>query len=232
MIGIIGAMDSEIARYLEEMTSVKTEDLFGISFHQGELWDVPVVVCKCGVGKVNAAMCTQILGQHYQVKQLIFTGVAGALHPDLDIGDIVISSECQYHDMDVTALGFPKGMIPFQETSIFPANPNLIQLAQGAGQRIEGVQVLVGKVLSGDQFISNKETVTNLHEEMNGICVEMEGAAVAHVAHMMQIPYVVIRSISDRADHSANVNFLEFEKMAAERSCQMVQDMFQQITNV
>ncbi|RAL25648.1 5'-methylthioadenosine/adenosylhomocysteine nucleosidase [Thermoflavimicrobium daqui] len=224
-IALIGAMDSEIAYYLSEMKGTRTESVYGFTFHHGNLWNTPVVVCKTGVGKVNAAICTQILVERFHVELIIFTGVAGALHPDLEIGDIVISSECQYHDMDASPVGFPKGTIPFQDTSIFPAEQKLIQLAVKAGKQIEGVKVLTGKVLSGDQFISNVDIVKSLYEELSGVCVEMEGAAVAHVAFLTGIPYVVIRSMSDRADHSAHVNFYEFEKLAAARSCEMVRFM-------
>ncbi|SFI97462.1 5'-methylthioadenosine/adenosylhomocysteine nucleosidase [Thermoflavimicrobium dichotomicum] len=229
-IGLIGAMDSEIAHYLSEMESTQTETVYGINFHHGYLWNTPVVVCKSGVGKVNAAVCTQTLIDRFQVNQIIFTGVAGALHPDLDVGDIVISTECQYHDIDASSVGFPKGTIPFQETSIFPADRQLVELAVEAGKKMDGIKVLTGKILSGDQFISSVETGKALYEQMNGACVEMEGAAVAHVAFLAGIPYVVIRSMSDRADHSAHVNFYEFEKMAAERSCLIVRHMLNRLS--
>ncbi|SEM69909.1 5'-methylthioadenosine/adenosylhomocysteine nucleosidase [Lihuaxuella thermophila] len=228
IVGIIGAMDAEIARFLEEMQQVETREIQGIHYHKGELSGVPVVVCKSGVGKVNAAVCTQLLIDRYRVESVIFTGVAGALHSDLDIGDLVISTECQQHDMDASPLGFPKGTIPFQETSVFPADPGLIEWAKKAGESIEGVKVLTGKVLSGDQFISDVEKVKQLREEFNGACVEMEGAAVAHVCHLSGVPYVVIRSMSDRADQTAQVNFLEFTELAAERSCLMVRHLLQQ----
>lgn len=228
IIGIIGAMDSEIARFLDEMELLDSVRIQGITYHRGKLCHVPVVVCKSGVGKVNAAICTQILIDRFQVESVIFTGVAGALHPNLEIGDLVISTECQQHDIDASPLGFPKGTIPFQETSVFPADAHLIEWATSAGEQIKGVKVLTGKVLSGDQFISDVEMVKHLRDQFNGYCVEMEGAAVAHVCHLSKIPYVVIRSMSDRADHSAQVNFMEFTELAAERSCAMVRHMLQQ----
>jgi adenosylhomocysteine nucleosidase len=223
-IGLIGAMDSEIAHYLEAMESVESQTIYGIQFYQGRLEQHPVVLCKSGVGKVNAAICTQLLIERFRIEKIIFTGVAGALHPDLDIGDIVISTECQYHDIDASVLGFPKGTIPFQETSIFPADPDLIQLAVEAGEQI-GKQ----KVLSGDQFISDPQLVRLLHQDLSGVCVEMEGAAVAHVCFLTGVPYVVIRSMSDRADQSAHVNFVEFEKLAAKRSYRLVCSILQKL---
>jgi adenosylhomocysteine nucleosidase len=227
VIGIIGAMDSEIAKLLDEMGEVQTEEFQGICYHRGMLSGVPAVVTKSGVGKVNAAVCTQLLIDRFSVNAVIFTGVAGALHPDLDIEDIVISTECQQHDIDASVLGFPKGTIPFQEVSVFPADRQLIEWAKLAGKRIEGVKVVVGKVLSGDQFISDPAKVAELRDEFHGVCVEMEGAAVAHVCHLANVPYVVIRSMSDRADHSAHVNFVEFTERAAERSCAIVRGMLE-----
>ncbi|MBA4492831.1 5'-methylthioadenosine/adenosylhomocysteine nucleosidase [Paenactinomyces guangxiensis] len=229
MIGIIGAMDSEISRFLDEMEQVETQEFFGIVYYRGKLCNVPAVVCKSGVGKVNAAVCTQVLIDRYQAESVIFTGVAGALHPELEIGDLVISTECQQHDIDASPLGFPQGTIPFQEASVFPADACLIERAKKAGGQIEGVKVLLGKVLSGDQFISDVRKVKELREKFNGTCVEMEGAAVAHVCHLIGVPYVVIRSMSDRADHSAQVNFMEFTELAAERSCAMVRNMLLQM---
>ncbi|MGA9174724.1 MAG: 5'-methylthioadenosine/adenosylhomocysteine nucleosidase [Thermoactinomyces sp.] len=229
-IGLIGAMDEEIASLLEKMDQVETQKVYHTTYYTGIIKDTPVVVCKSGVGKVNGAICTQILIDRFHVEAVIFTGVAGALHPDLDIGDLVISTECQQHDLDASALGFPKGTIPFQETSVFPADPQLIRWAVKAGETLEGVRVRLGKVLSGDQFISDINKGAELREQLNGDCVEMEGAAVAHVCHLSGIPYVVIRSMSDRADHSADVNFAEFTKLAAERSSALVTKILEQRT--
>ncbi|WP_124728046.1 5'-methylthioadenosine/adenosylhomocysteine nucleosidase [Staphylospora marina] len=223
--GIIGAMDSEVAKLLEVMTEKETHVIQGITYHRGMLEGVPVVVTRSGVGKVNAAVCTQLLIDRFGVNAVIFTGVAGALHPDLDIGDIVISTDCQQHDIDASVLGFPRGTVPFQEVSVFPADETLIERAKQAGESIEGVTVATGRVLSGDQFISDPAKVKELREMFDGACVEMEGAAVAHVCHLAGVPYVVIRSMSDRADHSANVNFVEFTELAAERSCAIVRGM-------
>jgi len=137
---------------------------------------VSVVLCKSGVGKVNAAVSTQVLIDQYQVDAVIFTGVAGALHPDLDIGDIVISTECQQHDVDASPLGFAPGEIPFQETSVFQADPHLVALAEEASEKASGGKTMKGKILSGDQFISDTERVRKLHERFGGnVCGEWKG---------------------------------------------------------
>ncbi|MCL6606269.1 MAG: 5'-methylthioadenosine/adenosylhomocysteine nucleosidase [Paenibacillus sp.] len=217
IIGIIGAMDAEISLLLEGMENKVTEVKCGITYHKGTFASKSVVVCKSGVGKVNAAVTTQILVDTFHVSQVLFTGVAGALHPKLNIGDIVISSECMQHDMDVSALGYPRGIIPYQEVSSFPADPNLMVLAENACRMLK-VNSVTGKVLSGDQFIASVQTVTMLREQLNGVCAEMEGAAVAQVCYMNSTPFVIIRSMSDKADGSAHVNFPEFTVEASRRS--------------
>src|SRR5690606_30815509 len=149
-----------------------------------------------------------------------------AVHPELNIGDIVISSSCQQHDMDVTPLGFARGMIPYQDVSDFPADKKLIRLAEEACSKLcEDNNFIVGKVLSGDQFISDYDYVRELHETMDGACVEMEGAAVAQVCHVNGVPYVILRSMSDKADGTADVNFAEFTVLAARHSFEILNEM-------
>ncbi|MNI56329.1 Aminodeoxyfutalosine nucleosidase [compost metagenome] len=175
------------------------------------------MLCKSGVGKVNAAVTTQILLDTFGVSKVLFTGVAGAVHPGLDIGDIVISSRCIQHDMDVTALGYPKGVIPYQEVSTFEADEALVQLAEQACKELKQ-HAVTGIVLSGDQFIASSEVVASLREQLNGACAEMEGAAVAQVCYMNGAPFVIIRSMSDKADGSAHVNYRDFTVLASQRS--------------
>jgi adenosylhomocysteine nucleosidase len=225
---IIGAMEEEIERIREELDHTSASTHAGITFYEGSWHGCNVVLCKSGVGKVNAAVCTQLLVERFHVTRVIFTGVAGAVEPSLNIGDLVISTECIQHDVDVTALGFARGVIPYSETSSFPADDKLVQLAYQASEAMDGKkQVWKGRVLSGDQFIADKEHVKRLFEEFQGACIEMEGAAVAQVCAMNRIPYVVIRSISDKADGSAHVNFAEFTKLASLHSYQLVSHMIQ-----
>ncbi|MFC3768902.1 5'-methylthioadenosine/adenosylhomocysteine nucleosidase [Paenibacillus sp. GCM10012303] len=224
-IGLIGAMAEEIERIEERLTNEKVTDKAGIRFMEGTFCGKSVVLCRSGVGKVNAAVCTQLLIDQFGVDAIIFTGVAGALDPALDIGDIVISSDCMQHDMDASALGFPRGTIPFADTSVFPADQALVKLAVQAGEQQESGRIVCGRVLSGDQFIADRDTVKLLHEQLGGTCTEMEGSAVAQVCAMNGIPYVVIRSMSDKADGSAHVNFSEFTVKAADRSYAIVERM-------
>ncbi|WP_223066440.1 5'-methylthioadenosine/adenosylhomocysteine nucleosidase [Paenibacillus caui] len=225
-IGILGAMDEEIKLLLQQMDSKETHTHAGISFIAGTFQGRSVVVCKSGVGKVNAAVTTQLLIDRFKVASVLFTGVAGAVNPKLQIGDIVISSSCQQHDMDVTALGFERGVIPYQEVSDFPADNGLVQLAKEACEKVcRDHQFMVGKVLSGDRFVADRAAVQDLHDAMNGACVEMEGAAVAQVCFMNSVPYVVLRSMSDKADGSAHVNFAEFTVEASNRSYAILSEM-------
>lgn len=229
-IGIIGAMDEEIALYMEGMGQPATTQKAGITYYSGEWEGQQVVLCKSGVGKVNAAVTTQILIDQFSVDHVIFTGVAGALHPDLNIGDIVVSTDCLQHDMDVTALGFEPGQIPYTEQWIWKADDKLTEQAVEAGKALEaGVQVVTGRILSGDQFVASREKVAALYEQFGAHCTEMEGAAVAQVCAMNHVPFVVVRSMSDKADGSAHVNFLEFTKLASERSYAIVKNMLASI---
>lgn len=225
-IGIIGAMDEEIALYMEAMSQTTTTVKAGMTYYSGQLEGNDVVLCKSGVGKVNAAVTTQILIDQFQVKRVIFTGVAGAVHPELNIGDIVVSTDCIQHDMDVTPLGFAPGQIPYTEQWIWKADQTLMEKAVEAGKELEaGVQVVTGRILSGDQFVASREKVAALYEQFGAHCTEMEGAAVAQVCAMNSIPFVVVRSMSDKADGSAHVNFVEFTKLASQRSFAIVSKM-------
>lgn len=228
-VGIMGAMNEEIQRLHEHVQVAQTTVRAGIEFVSGTLHGQSVIFCKSGVGKVNAAVCTQALID-LGVDGIIFTGVAGAVDPRLNIGDIVISSSCLQHDMDVTPLGFAKGQIPYQEVWQFEADEQLVQLAQAACERqLHNRQSIVGKVLSGDQFIASRELVQQFYDELQGTCVEMEGAALAQVCHMNAVPFVVIRSMSDKADGSAHANFATFTVEASNQSYQIIDDLIRHL---
>ncbi|AFH64368.1 5'-methylthioadenosine/adenosylhomocysteine nucleosidase [Paenibacillus caseinilyticus] len=228
-IGVIGAMKEEIELFHEGMKGVTQTVKAGITFYEGTFHDRSIVLCKSGVGKVNAAVTTQILIDTFGVEAVLFTGVAGAVDPGLDVGDIVVSTECLQHDMDVTALGFPRGTIPYEATSLFAADEKLRKLAAEVSAELFGARVKEGRVLSGDQFISSRETVSQLYTELSGACTEMEGAAVAQACSMNGIPFVIIRSMSDKADGSAHVNFAEFTQQASENSFRIIDGMLQRL---
>ncbi|RUS48346.1 5'-methylthioadenosine/adenosylhomocysteine nucleosidase [Cohnella sp. AR92] len=229
MIGIIGAMQEEIDLLYGQMKDRVEMNRSGIVFFSGSLNNKPVVLCKSGVGKVNAAVYTQVLIDRFSVKSVIFTGVAGAVDPELNIGDIVISTSCLQHDVDVTALGYPRGVIPYQETSEWKSDEKLSEIAEQAGETVLPGRVKLGKVLSGDQFIADREKVKELYETFGGACTEMEGAAVAQVCAMNGVGFVIIRSMSDKADGSASVNFAEFTVAASNNSYKIVNEMLKRI---
>lgn len=225
VIGVIGAMQEEIEHFLPHLGNVEEIQHAGITYRKGTFHNQTIVLVKSGVGKVNASVCTQILIDRFGVSKIIFTGVAGALHPDLDIGDIVVSKDLMQHDVDVTALDYKRGEIPDFPVSVFVADEELVALAEKASEQVVDRKVIVGRILSGDTFVADRDQVKQLHQEMEGACTEMEGAAVAQVAYMNRIPFVVIRSMSDKADGSAHVNYREFVEVAAQKSYEIVEKM-------
>ncbi|UVI27869.1 5'-methylthioadenosine/adenosylhomocysteine nucleosidase [Paenibacillus spongiae] len=227
-IGIIGAMAEEIDLLHKHVQTSVSFEKAGITYVEGTLHGRPVIFCKSGVGKVNAAVCTQLMIDA-GVDCVLFTGVAGAVDPSLNIGDIVVSTTCLQHDMDCTPLGFARGQVPYQDVWEYEADSRLIELALDACDRLFPGRSVRGKVLSGDQFVASREAVRLLHEELNGACTEMEGAALAQVCAMNDTPFVVIRAMSDKADGSAHVNFSEFTVEAAVNSHRIIDDMIQRM---
>ena len=224
--GIIGAMDEEVNSLKEALEEKRISTIAGMEFCEGRLDGADVVVVKCSVGKVNAAACTQILIDRFGVGQIINTGVAGSLDAAIDIGDIVVSTEAVQHDMDVTALGYAPGEIPYSNTSVFPADEAMRRSAlQAAGAVAPDIHAFEGRVCSGDQFIASRGQKEAILSAFGGLCCEMEGAAIAQVCHLNGTPYVIIRAISDKADDSEEVSYMEFEKAAAERCAAMTRYM-------
>ncbi|MBE7002059.1 MAG: 5'-methylthioadenosine/adenosylhomocysteine nucleosidase [Ruminococcaceae bacterium] len=224
-LGIIGAMDVEVATLKEKMTDKNEKTVAGAVYCEGKLEKLPVVVVQCGVGKVNAALCVQVLCDCFDVTHIVNTGVAGSLDAKLDIGDFVISRDAVYHDFDCTALGYSVGQVPGLAVKAFPADAKLMELALSAAQN-HG-QACVGRVASGDQFVCQTEQKQRIIENTGAICTEMEGAAIAHTAWRNGIPFVVIRAISDKADDSAEMDYPTFEAIAAKRCAAVTQTMAQ-----
>ncbi|MDT8859367.1 5'-methylthioadenosine/adenosylhomocysteine nucleosidase [Alkalihalobacillus sp. MEB130] len=225
-IGIIGAMNEEIERMKTEMEIVETHIFATVTFYEGKMNGQDLILCKCGVGKVNAALTSQILIDKFTISHLLFTGVAGAVDDSLDVGDLVISTSAMQHDLDVTPLGFKKGEIPyFNGSSDFQADETLIQMAVQAAKALPDRRIVQGRIVSGDQFIADHKYVQSLREEFTAACVEMEGAAVAQVAAMNDVPFVIIRSMSDKANGEASVNFQEFTVLASEQSHLLVSNI-------
>ncbi|EMT38805.1 adenosylhomocysteine nucleosidase [Thermoanaerobacter thermohydrosulfuricus] len=224
-IGLIGAMEEEVNILKDEMTLKEIVKKAKLDFYVGSLKGADIVIVRSGIGKVNAAMATQILVSDFNVDVLINTGVAGGIKPDIKVGDIVISSDTMEYDIDVTAFGYEPGIIPRMEESIFKADEKLVELAKKVAKNIVEGRAYVGRIISGDKFVSSKEEAKRLGKVFNAYAVEMEGAAIAHVAFLNSIPFVIIRSISDNANEEASIDFNTFIEQAAKSSTKIVSEM-------
>ena len=215
-LGIIGAMELEVETLQKQLQGVQVTQNAGSTFYEGVLEGMPVVVVQCGIGTVNAALCVQMLCDCFGVTHLVNTGIAGSLCADLDIGDLVISRDAMYHDFDCCAFGYPVGKVPGMPET-FAADESLIQLAMASAETVNPGHTKLGRVASGDQFVCEKAKKDHIIAVTQAMCTEMEGAAIAHAAYRNQIPFVIIRAISDKADDSAEMDYPTFEKIAAHR---------------
>lgn len=228
--GIIGAMEEEVNILKSKMQVEKIIQKASMEFYKGTLNGKDVVIVRSGISKVNAAVCTQILVDDFQICRVINTGIAGSLQNKIDIGDIVISSDALQHDVDATGFGYPLGVIPRMETSTFIADESLVKLAKEVCEReLTDITAHVGRVVTGDQFISDKIVKEKIESNFHGYCTEMEGASIAQVSHLNNLPFVIIRAISDKADDSASVDYEVFEKKAIEHSVILVENMLKEL---
>lgn len=218
-LGIIGAMDIEVQTLKDRIENLTVTEKAGTEYYEGTLQGLPVVVVKCGIGKVNAAIGTQILCDCFGVTHIVNTGIAGSLCAEQNIGDMVVSSDVWHHDFDCVAFGYPMCRIPGMPQS-FAADENMIALAQQAAEQT-GSTVRIGRIASGDQFVADPQLKTQIIERTQALCTEMEGAAIAQTAYRNGIPFVILRCISDKADNSAEMDYPSFEAMAAQRCAQV-----------
>ena len=216
-LGIIGAMDVEVATLKEKMQDITVTERASMVYCEGKLEGLDVVVVQSGIGKVNAAMCTQILCDCFGVTHILNTGIAGSLCADLDIADMVISEDVIHHDFDLRFWGRPVGQVPGMDVTAFPADEALKKLALEAAEAVNAGHNRTGRIASGDQFICSKEQKNTIIENTGALCAEMEGASIAHTAYRNGIPFVIIRAISDKADDSADMDYPTFERIAAHR---------------
>ncbi len=222
-LALIGAMAEEVAPLLAAAQAVREEHAGPYAFQRAWLDGVPVCVAVCGIGKVQAAALTQALLMQ-GVAGVVFTGVAGGVDPDLRVGDLVVASDAVQHDVDVTALGYDRGQVPGHPVA-WPADVSLRDAVRAAAERVAvsaGVRVVVGRVASGDRFVADAREVARLRADFGAACAEMEGAAVAQVCSAWGVPWAIVRSVSDTADHTANVDFRAFTRVAAERAVAVV----------
>ncbi len=225
-IGIIGAMEVEVESLKAAMTIKNTVKKASMEFFEGTIGSTEVVVVRSGICKVNAGICVQILADTFGVTHVLNTGVAGSLDARINIGDIVLSTDAAYHDVDATVFGYKKGEIPQMGVLSFPADKELTEKAKAAIKTAApDLGVFEGRVCSGDQFISDKEVKDAIIKDLGGMCCEMEGAGIAQACFLNKIPFIIIRAISDKADGSDVMDYPEFEKKAAHDCAALVMEM-------
>ena len=223
-IGIIGAMDVEVEGLRASLCNVVVTKRAGMEFYAGTLGDKQVVVVKSGVGKVNAAICTQILVDAFEVDGVINTGVAGSLDAQINIGDMVSSVDAVHHDVDAAIFGYQPGEVPQMGRLAFAADERMALLAEQVCRRVNPeIRIFRGRVCSGDQFIADPLVKQQIIQKFHGKCTEMEGAAIAQTCVLNQIPFIIVRVISDKADGSDTMDYPTFEAAAARRSLGLVE---------
>ena len=218
-IGVIGAMEEEVEALRVKLENPEKLTKASMDFYSGTMNGHEVVIVRSGIGKVNAGICTQILADLFQVDVVINTGIAGSLRAEINIGDIVISTDAVQHDMDATGFGYKPGVIPRMETAA----------KEGCAKAVPEVRAFTGRVVSGDQFISDRAVKNRISQQFGGMCTEMEGAAIAQAAYLNKIPFVVLRAISDKADDSAVVDYPAFEKQAIRHSVALVENFISRV---
>ncbi|MDQ0231554.1 5'-methylthioadenosine/S-adenosylhomocysteine nucleosidase [Metabacillus malikii] len=230
-IAIIGAMEEEVTILRDKLENRKQEVIAGSEFTTGQYNGKEIVLLKSGIGKVNAAMSTTLLLDRYQPNYVINTGSAGGFHPELNVGDVVISSEVRHNDVDVTAFNYEYGQVPGLPPAFIP-NEKLIDIAVTKAKEIKDIQVKKGLIVTGDSFLSDPEKVEFIRNKFNDLHAgEMEAAAIAQVCHLFNIPFLVIRSLSDIAGKESNVSFEQFLDKAAKNSAQLILSMIEEINN-
>lgn len=219
MIGIITAVKAERDAVLKQMKEVKASTLYDIEFYEGVIRETHCIMVMCGVGKVNAARCTQLMIDRFNPERIVNVGSAGALHPDLNIGDVVISTSCVQHDVDLTPFGWKKGALAATGDGFIEADAFFMEMCKEAMDNCidDQFKVYQGPIATGDQFNDSLEKQSQLFEDFGAYCGEMEGAAVAQVCSMCQIPFVVIRSISDKPNKDTLKMYQNFSQLASER---------------
>ena len=222
MIGILCALDREIEELLNELEGAEHRKLCGYDYAVGTLRGQRVVLCKCGVGKVNAAVCAQTMLLTWDVSLVINSGVAGALREPLEIGDICVATDLVQHDVDTSALGDPVGFVSTVEKIYFPCAGWAVEAILKAANKLGGVRAIPGRVASGEQFITDREVKERIVKNFDASACEMEGGAIAQVCDINGVDCAVIRAISDSSSGKHQMEYMEFMPMAAHNSAQVV----------
>ena len=231
-IGIIGAMEIEVTRLRDELKNIEEISKAGFTFYKGQIHGINIVLLQSGIGKVNAGIGAAILIDNFAPDFVINTGCAGGFISDLKVGDIVISKEVSHHDFDCTVFGYKHGQVPGMPPS-FIADSKLIEVADRSIHKLTNLTTKCGTIVTGDQFMNNPEATKQIKKLIpEADAVEMEGAAIAQTCHRFEVPFVVIRSISDIAGQENAVQYEEFVETAAVNSGNMVMEMIQELGRV
>ncbi len=222
MIGIIGAMPIEVEGLKNRLQNPQTQSIAGIEFCKGLLSGVECVIAHCNPGKVNAALCTQLMINHYQPRIIINSGVAGGIGENVHIGDLVISKSVVQHDMDTSPLGDKRGDLSGLGVIEIPATEKLVELLARTAPEVYKGAVHTGVIATGDQFICDSAKLHELGNEFKAMACEMEGGAVGHVCYVNGVDFVVLRTISDNADDDAKMDYSTFAPIAAQRGIDLV----------
>ena len=219
-IGIIGAMEPEVLSLIEKLEDKTSETVSGIDFYSGRIFGKTVAIARCGIGKVFAAICAEVMILKYSPSLLVNTGVGGALSLGLSTGDVVVADKLCQHDMDTSAIGDPKGLVSGINKIFFDADGRAVKILSDEASSL-GLNCLVGTVASGDKFIASVEDKKRIVNDFGACACEMEGAAIAQVAFVNSIPFAVVRAISDSADGEATMDYPTFLPLAASNSTKM-----------
>ena len=229
-VGIIGAMAEEVAGLVATMQDVREWTMGGMTFYEGMLEDVPVVLVQSGVGKVNAAACAQIVAGHFRARCILNTGIAGSLQNTLHIGDIVVSTDAVQHDVDATVWGYAPGEVPGMGCASYPADEALIALAEDVCREVNPeIGVFRGRIASGDAFIADAGRKERIREDFQADCVEMEGAAIAQICSRNHTPFLILRAVSDQADGSAVADNETFTEEVLRRNDRLIRSMLRRL---
>ncbi|MBS5940021.1 MAG: 5'-methylthioadenosine/adenosylhomocysteine nucleosidase [Clostridium sp.] len=229
ILGIVSAMQEELDLLLKDMTINEETKKANMTFYKGTLDNKDIIAVVCGIGKVNAAVCSQILISEFNVTSIINVGVAGGIGKDIYPGDVVVGTNLVQHDMDTTVFGDPHGQIPRLDTFDFKCDEALVKASLEACEEIKEINTFSGRIISGDQFISSVEKIQWFEKEFNAMACEMEGASIAQVCYLNNIPFVVIRSISDNANNGAHMDYEKFIPIAVRNSTILLKNIIRKL---
>ena len=229
-VGVIGAMEQEVRLLIESMQIESEKEIAGMRFTCGLIEGKQAVVVMCGVGKVNAAICAHTLIREFGARSVINTGAAGSLNNEINISDLVFSTDALQYDLDASPLGFAVGEIPYANVREFPADEELRRVGEeAAAEAFPGTCIFTGRICSADTFVASVEAKERIRREFGGECCEMEGAAIAQACYLNKTPYLIVRAISDKADGSGDADFSEFSAEASRKGAELVRRMIEKM---